>query len=104
MPTKSFESFLFAFSLWVESFAIFPQLLLLKRSFKLDVINLEYIFFLGIYRLFYLLNWIYKLVKDTGSTPKVVWITGILQTLIYSDFIYQYLKMKITGTDVDLPL
>lgn len=104
MPFRSLTGFMFAYSLWVESFAIFPQLLLLKRSFRLDVINLEYIFFLGIYRLFYLLNWIYKMVTDSGRTPKVVWITGTLQTVIYSDFIYQYLKMKVTGTDIDLPL
>jgi len=102
-PYKSFDSFLYAYSLWVESFAIIPQLLLLGRTTTNDIINREYIFFLGIYRLFYLLNWIYKLVTDTGKRPKVVWITGILQTVIYSDFIYEYLKMKVTGKEYNLP-
>ena len=93
-----------AYSLWVEAFAILPQLFLLMRSRKVDVLNREYIFFLSIYRLFYLLNWIYKAITDTGKTPLVVWITGIIQTGIYSDFIYIYIKMKVTGGgDFDLP-
>ena len=100
---SGFEYFMLSYSLWVESFAIVPQLVLLGRSKKLDVLNREYIFFLSIYRLFYLLNWIYKLATDTGKTAHVVWITGILQTLIYSDFIYVYLKTKVTGSEFSLP-
>ena len=102
-PLPGFAYFMFSYSLWVECFAIVPQLILLGRSKKLDVLNREYIFFLSIYRLFYLLNWIYKLATDTGKTPHVVWITGILQTVIYSDFIVVYLKMKVTGSEFDLP-
>lgn len=98
-----FTYFLFSYSLWIESVAIFPQLFLLQRSGKVDVLNREYVFFLSIYRLFYVLNWIYKMVVDSKSTPNVVWITGILQTLIYSDFIYYYIKMRITGRDQALP-
>ena len=102
-PRKGFDYLMMTYSLWVESFAILPQLVLLGRSKKLDVLNREYIFFLSIYRLFYLLNWIYKLATDTGKTAHVVWITGILQTIIYSDFIYVYLKMKVTGAEFELP-
>jgi len=93
-----------AFSLWVEAFAIIPQLILLNRSKKVDVLNRDYIFFLSIYRLFYLLNWIYKAVTESGRTPMVVWTTGIIQTIIYSDFIWVYIKMKVTGGDFDLPI
>ena len=102
-PRKGIEYFMMTYSLWVESFAIVPQLVLLGRSKKLEVLNREYIFFLSIYRLFYLLNWIYKLATDTGRTAHVVWITGIIQTLIYSDFIVVYLKMKVTGEEFELP-
>lgn len=95
--------FFFAYSLWVESVAILPQLFLLRRSKKIDVLNIEYIFFLSIYRLFYILNWIYKIVYDTNKTPIVVWITGIIQTVVYSDFIYSYIRMRITGKEFSLP-
>ena len=105
MPRKGVVWFFWSFSLWVEALAIIPQLILIGRSksTKLDVMNREYIFFMSIYRAFYLLNWIYKMVTETGRTPKVVWITGILQTVIYSDFIYVYLKTKIIGKDFELP-
>ncbi|EAY01140.1 ER lumen protein retaining receptor, putative [Trichomonas vaginalis G3] len=91
------------YSLWLEAFAILPQLFLISRSRKVDVMNKEYIFLLSIYRLFYLINWIYKYFTETGSTATYVWITGILQTIIYSDFIYTYIKMKVQGGEFELP-
>jgi ER lumen protein retaining receptor len=97
--------FLYAYSLWVEVLAILPQMMLLgsMQSKRLDVLNREYIFFLSIYRLFYLLNWAHKWVTKAGYTPRVLWITGILQTVIYADFIWVYVKMKITGVEFHLP-
>lgn len=96
--------FFYSYSLWVECVAILPQLLFLVRSVKFDLMDREYVFFLSIYRLFYLLNWIYKMVTETGKTPKVVWITGILQTVIYSDFIFEYFKARISGKSEVLPI
>lgn len=104
MPYKTWAYFFFAYSLWVECLAIIPQLMLIGRTMKFDVLNRDYVFFLSIYRLFYLLNWIYKMVTETGTTPKVVWITGIIQTLVYSDFIYEYLKLKVSGKSNILPI
>ena len=104
MPYKTVSFYLFTYSLWVESVAILPQIFLMVRSKSFDIMNREYIFFLSIYRLFYLLNWIYKLLTDTGKTMHVVWITGILQTLIYSDFIYEYIKLRVVGKSTILPM
>jgi len=103
MSFKSFESFMLAYSLWVESVAIVPQLVLLGRSRKLVVMTRDCIFFMSVYRLFYVMNWVYKLATDTGRTQHVLWITGILQTAVYSDFIYVYLKTKVTGAEFELP-
>lgn len=104
MPYKTVSFYLFTYSLWVESVAILPQIFLMVRSKSFDIMNREYIFFLSIYRLFYLLNWIYKLLTDTGKTMHVVWITGIVQTLIYSDFIYEYIKLRVVGKSTILPM
>lgn len=104
MPYNNVSFFLFAYSLWVESFAIIPQIFLMVRTSNFDIMNREYVFFLSIYRLLYLLNWIYKLVTDTGKTLHVVWITGIVQTLIYSDFIFEYVKLKVSGSSAVLPM
>ena len=92
-----------SYSLWLEAFAIVPQFLLIVRSRKVDVMGKDYVFLLSIYRLFYVINWIYKAVTETGSTPTNVWITGIIQTIIYADFIYEYIKMKVTGGEFELP-
>jgi len=103
MPIRNFGWFMMAYSLWVESFAIVPQLILLGRSRKLVVMTRDCIFFMSVYRLFYIMNWVYKLATDTGRTQHVLWITGILQTVIYSDFIYVYLRTKVTGAEFELP-
>ncbi|OHS95281.1 ER lumen protein retaining receptor [Tritrichomonas foetus] len=104
MPQKTVPHFFFAYSLWVECVAIIPQLMLLGRTVKFDALDRDYVFFLAIYRLFYLLNWIYKMVTGTGKTASVIWITGIIQTLVFSDFIYEYLKLKVNGKSSVLPI
>ena len=102
-PRSTWYILCHSYSLWLEPFAIIPQILLFSRSRKIDVMGKDYVFLLSIYRLFYLLNWIYKAVTETGSTPMNVWITGILQTVIYADFIWVYIKAKVTGSEFELP-
>lgn len=92
------------FSLWVEAFAVLPQLFLLQRTQRTDVMTHTYIFFLGIYRLLYIINWIHKSIQYKQiRTPLVMWITGIIQTLLYIDFIYYYIKAVISGKEFELP-
>jgi ER lumen protein retaining receptor len=96
------EEVLWRFSLWIESLAILPQLFLLQRTQRVDVLTKDYIFFLGMYRLFYLLNWARKwFVKQ--KTEYVAWAAGIVQTIIYLDFIYYYVKALLKGTEMELP-
>jgi ER lumen protein retaining receptor len=99
---RTLKAIAWTFSLWVEAVAIFPQLLFMTRIGHLDVLTREYIFFLSIYRIFYLLNWVAVLMKMGKSTLKVLYITGIIQTLVYSDFIYNYIKMWIKGGEFGL--
>lgn len=51
---------LWAFSLYLEAVAIMPQLFLLQRTGEVENLTSHYIFTLGGYRAFYLLNWIYR--------------------------------------------
>lgn len=94
---------LWVYSLWLESVAIIPQLMLIRRNQRVDVVTKDYVFFLGLYRLFYVLNWIRKAVVKQ-KTVKVVWFTGILQTVIYIDFLYYYCRSLVRGTKMELPL
>ena len=97
------EDLLWTFSLWLESFAILPQLFLLQRTQRVDVMTHQYIFLLGLYRLFYLINWIYKWMVNSISTQWVSWVSGLVQTLLYIDFIYYYIKAIMKGAEFELP-
>jgi ER lumen protein retaining receptor len=56
---KSFNpvDFLWSFSIWLEAFAILPQLLMINKLRDIENITAHYILFLGLYRLFYIIHW-----------------------------------------------
>lgn len=80
---------LWAFSIWLESVAILPQLFMLQRTGEAETITTHYLFALGVYRALYLPNWIYRYFADSYIDP-IVWVAGTLQTVLYSDFFYIY--------------
>jgi hypothetical protein len=60
---------LWAFSIWLESVAILPQLFMLQRTGSAETITTHYIFALGAYRALYIPNWIWRCVstKEVGA-------------------------------------
>jgi ER lumen protein retaining receptor len=86
----SFVEILWAFSIYLEAVAILPQIFMLHRTGEVDVLTGDYVFTLGGYRAFYLLNWIYRLLTQEGYRQWIVWVAGIVQTLVYCDFFYYY--------------
>ena len=46
-----------SYSIWLEAFAIMPQLHLLRKQGEVENITSNYIVALGLYRLFYILSW-----------------------------------------------
>ena len=80
---------LWAFSIWLESVAILPQLFMLQRTGEAETITTHYLFALGIYRALYIPNWLYRYFAD-GRVDRIAWIAGIVQTILYSDFFYIY--------------
>lgn len=84
--------------------AILPQLFQLQKTGDVETLTSHYVFTLGAYRALYLLNWIYRVFTgDSGSITWVVWVTGILQTALYMDFFYYYIKSKYYGVKLQLP-
>ena len=80
---------LWAFSIWLESVAILPQLFMLQRTGEAETITTHYLFALGVYRGLYILNWIYK--YFSGDKVEVIAVlAGTVQTVLYSDFFYIY--------------
>jgi ER lumen protein retaining receptor len=49
-----------AFSIWLESVAILPQLFMLQRTGEAETITTHYLAALGLYRGLYIPNWIYR--------------------------------------------
>jgi ER lumen protein retaining receptor len=100
--TYATDEIAWTYSLWLESIVILPQLFMLRRTQRVDVLTTDYIFLMGSYRLFYLLNFVRKAIVK-HKTVKVIWVTGIVQTLVYIDFLYYYVKAFLSGTEFELP-
>lgn len=101
---------LWAFSIYLESVAIFPQLFMLQRTGEAETITTHYLAALGIYRALYIPNWIYRYVTSCGHVKVVLnvmrlrrcryfaddvvdpiaVVAGLVQTGLYLDFFYVY--------------
>jgi len=100
---------LWTFSLWLESVAIVPQLIMVHAMAKesggfVDALTSDYVFCLGGYRAFYLLNWIYRFFTETHYSNWISWTAGIIQTAVYCDFFYYYAMAKVKGQKMTLPI
>ena len=56
----TFVEILWAFSIYLESVAILPQLFMLQRTGEAEAITTHYVAALGAYRALYIPNWIYR--------------------------------------------
>ena len=93
---------LWTFSIILESVAILPQLHLLRKYRLVENLTGKFVIFLGLYRFFYILNWIYR--ANTQRWYRQHWLTyiaGVVQTLMYIDFFYQYVKVLRQGENSD---
>lgn len=91
------------FSVLLESVAILPQMFLLQKTGEAETITTHYLLCLGSYRALYLLNWIYRFFFSRPPELIVV-LTGILQTILYSDLFYIYYKRVFSGRAFKLPI
>lgn len=95
---------LWTFSIYLESIAILPQLIVLQRYREVENLTGNYVFFMGAYRFLYILNWVYRSYHEPYYQHHfVVYFCGVLQTLLYVDFFYYYVKSKAKGGKFTLP-
>jgi ER lumen protein retaining receptor len=98
-----FEYF-WSFSIWLEALAIIPQLYIVYKQKRVEVITGTYMACLGCYKLFYVLNWIYLLLNE----EKLIWmkfVAGVIQVAIYFDFLYYYfIAAKVTNNSIKLQI
>jgi len=103
-PEKyNFYEVLWAFSIWLESVVILPQLFMLQRTGEADTITAHYLFALGIYRALYIPNWIYRYFFDSYFHAIPV-VAGVIQTVLYLDFFYIYYTKVLKGQKFSLPV
>ncbi|KAL0225631.1 hypothetical protein P9112_012955 [Eukaryota sp. TZLM1-RC] len=100
----SLFNIIWTFSLYLESVAIVPQLVLLAKSRIVESSIANFVFFLGLYRTLYIFNWIYRFFTESNYRGVYhVWIAGFVQSVLYLDFFYQYLKAKVARQTMILP-
>jgi len=98
----SLSEILWAFSIWLESVAILPQLFIIQRTGEAENITTHYLFALGAYRALYIPNWIYRYIADDYWDPIAV-VAGLVQTALYADFAYIYVTKVLQGERFELP-
>ncbi|CAE6428292.1 unnamed protein product [Rhizoctonia solani] len=97
-----FSEVLWAFSIYLEAVAIFPQLFMLQRTGEAETITTHYIAALGAYRALYVPNWIYRYWTE-GTVDPIAVIAGLVQTGLYIDFFYVYFTRVMQGEKFELP-
>jgi ER lumen protein retaining receptor len=85
---------LWTFSEYLEAVAVLPQIFLLEYTERYDALTSHYLFALGAYRVFYIFNWCYRYYED-GTVLWVSVIAGVLQSLLFCDFFYHYVKQVV---------
>eukprot|EP00696_Hemimastix_kukwesjijk_P002511 gnl/Hemi2/13078_TR4464_c0_g1_i1.p2 gnl/Hemi2/13078_TR4464_c0_g1~~gnl/Hemi2/13078_TR4464_c0_g1_i1.p2 ORF type:complete len:226 (+),score=75.98 gnl/Hemi2/13078_TR4464_c0_g1_i1:230-907(+) len=101
----SFLEVLWTFSIYLEVVAILPQLFMLYKGGEVENLTSHYMICLGVYRLMYIFNWVERyLTEDDYHGQWIIWISGVLQVLLYADFYYYYAKSKMRGTNMPVVL
>lgn len=96
---------IWAFSIWLESVAILPQLFMLQRTGEAETITTHYLFSLGLYRALYIPNWLWRYFTEPDhSVDYIAIIAGIIQTVLYSDFFWIYYQKVWKGQKFKLPV
>jgi len=93
---------LWTLSEFLEGFAMVPQYVFSYRDeANEDVYVPSYICFIGSYRVFYALNWIYKKLYVRRYSDYQSWIGGCFEIVFFLDFLfYRILKVSFLRTAV----
>jgi len=98
----TFLEVLWAFSIYLEALAIMPQLFMLTKTGNAETITSHYLFALGAYRAFYIINWIYRYMGEEHHYDPIAIFAGIIQTVLYCDFFYLYVTKVLKGKKIEV--
>ncbi len=96
---KAFDKeYLRRFSIFLEIFAIIPQLSLIYKQGTISTMMTYYLKMLGSYRALYIANWIYRYNTENYWEP-IGFFCGCVQTIVYIIFfIYIYPRLNNKNT------
>lgn len=105
----SVSEILWTFSIYLEAVAIVPQLIVVHKYAKaqdgaVENLTSTYVACLGGYRALYLVNWVWRFATEKHYWNPIVWVAGIVQTVIYADFLYYFVTAHVAGKNVTLPI
>lgn len=89
LSSSCLTQILWTFSIYLESVAILPQLFMISKTGEAETITTHYLFFLGLYRALYLINWVWRFYFE-GFFDMIAIVAGVVQTILYCDFFYLY--------------
>merc|ERR1712123_265517 len=98
----SSQELLWTFSIYLEAVAIMPQLQMIAETGAAETITSHYLLMMGLYRAFYLVNWMYRYHSE-GYYDKIVIVAGCVQTVLYLDFFSLYATKVMRGKRLTLP-
>lgn len=78
-----------------------PQIIMFQNKKQAEGITSTYMFVLGGYRALYIVNWIYRYVTKGYFQPNAI-VAGVIQTALYSDFMYLYVREVMMAGKVQI--
>ena len=106
---KTLSLYLWMFSEFLEAFAMLPQYIFTYRqdaeNKRSDKGIFLFICLVGSYRVLYAANWIYKKIKlGSAYSDTVSWIGGIIEILLFFDFLFNrdFLRMVVLSVDTKI--
>merc|ERR1711953_554586 len=88
---------LWSFSQFLEGFAMVPQYIFCYRDKGATDLGVSfYVILLGGYRVFYVLNWIYKKINVPHYNDVTSWVAGFIEVGFFIDF----LMFRFTGNSI----
>ena len=100
-PKMTKKAYFWTSSLWIDIFAILAQLILFQRTIQTTVISKSYIACLGLQKIFLFIDIVVHFDKESINFYT---ISILIQSLIYSDFVYEYIVGIFYGSEQMLPL
>lgn len=83
------------FSQLLEAVAVLPQIFLLENTDRYDVLTTHYLLCLGLYRFFYIGHWVSRWYWY-GKINYITVVCGMVQTILYVDFFFQYFRLVVS--------